>query len=62
MSLQTQAGKLVNEQGVGVFTGYNKNGELIWEFECRGCTPAEVLLVRILLAGYILEEYTRSVF
>lgn len=57
--LQTQASKLVNERAV--FTGLNKNGQLVWEFECRGCTPADVLLVRILLAGYILDEYTSRI-
>ena len=53
--LQTQARTLVDDQAT--FTGINKNGLLVWEFEFHNCTEAELMLVRILLAGYIHEEY-----
>ena len=53
--LQAQARKLVDEGAT--FTGINKNGQLVWEFEFHNCTEAELMLVRILLAGYIHEEY-----
>ena len=52
--LQTQASKLVNERAV--FTGLNKNGQLVWECELCNCTEAELVLVRILLSGYIVNE------
>ena len=50
--LQTQARTLVDEQAT--FTGINKNGLLVWEFEFHNCTEAELMLVRILL----VEIYT----
>ena len=53
--LQAQARTLVDERAT--FTGINKNGQLVWEFEFHNCTEADVTLVRLLLAGYILEEY-----
>lgn len=53
--LQTQARTLVDDGAT--FTGINKNGQLVWEFEFHNCTEADVTLVRLLLAGYILEEY-----
>ena len=53
--LQTQAQKLVDERAT--FTGINKNGQLVWEFEFHDCTEADLTLVRILLAGYIHAEY-----
>jgi len=53
--LQAQARTLVDDGAT--FTGINKNGQLVWEFEFHNCTEADVTLVRLLLAGYILEEY-----
>lgn len=53
--LQTQARTLVDERAT--FTGINKNGQLVWEFEFHDCTEADLMLVRILLAGYIHAEY-----